>query len=200
MSIMDELKKLTRPYDDDDSNLIDDDDLDLEEDEPSYTRPVAQTVPQPEPAVSMGDSGMGAGMGTGMGTGMGGSMGMNGLGGMNSMGGMNGSGLGDVPRTGNVSPINMGAPSDNSKYRVVLVKPEEFDAATAIAKHICQGDTVILNCEDTNEQVARRVIDFLSGCAFALDGSIRKASSNVIIIAPKDVGVDEAKDDDRPNG
>ncbi len=68
-----------------------------------------------------------------------------------------------------------------------------------IAKHICQGDTVILNCEETNEQVARRVIDFLSGCAFALDGSIKKASSNVIIIAPKDVGVDDAKDGEQLN-
>jgi FtsZ-interacting cell division protein YlmF len=44
--------------------------------------------------------------------------------------------------------------------------------------------------------VARRVIDFLSGCAFALSGSIMKASSNVIIIAPKDVGLDDAKTDD----
>ena len=90
----------------------------------------------------------------------------------------------------------MGGVPDASKYRVVLVKPEDFDAATSIAKHICQGDTVILNCEDTNETVARRVIDFLSGCAFALDGSLKKASTNVIIIAPKDVGVDDVKDEE----
>ena len=82
---------------------------------------------------------------------------------------------------------------------MVLVKPEEFDTATTIARHICQGDTVILNCEDTNEQVARRVIDFLSGCAFALDGSIKKASRDVIIIAPRDVGVDDAKVGDQDN-
>ena len=80
---------------------------------------------------------------------------------------------------------------------ILVAKPEEFDAATAIAKHICQGNTVILNCEETNEQVARRVIDFLSGCAFALDGSIKKASKNVIIIAPREVGVEDANDGDQ---
>ena len=168
MSIMDELKKLTRPYDDD---TLMDDDLDLDLDEPSYARPTAgePAAPAAEPVVNMGSTAPVSG-GYNMGT--------------------------SAPS--NVTPINMGmgigSVSAGSKYRVVLVKPEEFDAATAIAKHICQGDTVILNCEDTNEQVARRVIDFLSGCAFALDGSIKKASSSVIIIAPRDVGVDDARD------
>ena len=168
MSIMDELKKLTRPYDDD---TLMDDDLDLDLDEPSYARPTAAepAVPAAEPVVNMGSTAPVSG-GYNMG----------------------------ASAPSNVTPINMGMGIGNvsagSKYRVVLVKPEEFDAATAIAKHICQGDTVILNCEDTNEQVARRVIDFLSGCAFALDGSIKKASSSVIIIAPRDVGVDDAKD------
>lgn len=174
MSIMDELKKLTRPYDDD-STLMDDEDVDLDMDmdmdEPAYARPTA-AAPAAAPDPVMGVGGMGASMGTGLG------------------------GINDTPIP-TPSPISMGGMNtapDSSKYRVVLVKPEEFDAATVIAKHICQGDTVILNCEETNEQVARRVIDFLSGCAFALGGSIMKASSNVIIIAPKDVGVDDAKD------
>ena len=186
MSIMDELKKLTRPYDDD-SALIDDDDVDLDvdADEPSYARPTTVTPnAAPDPVMGMGGTaGMGSvgSMNAGMGTSMGGGLGVN-----------------DIPRT-STTPINMGSVPDNSNYRVVLVKPEEFDAATVIAKHICQGDTVILNCEETNEQVARRVIDFLSGCAFALDGSIKKASSNVIIIAPKDVGVDDAKDGEQLN-
>ena len=171
MSIMDELKKLTRPYDDD--ALMDgDDDLDLDLDEPSYTRPMANDPVQvaPDPAVNV----------VGASTGVGG-------------------GYSDMSARPAMTPMGMGGISDGSKYRVVLVKPEEFDAATAIARHICQGDTVILNCEDTNEQVARRVIDFLSGCAFALDGSIKKASRDVIIIAPKDVGVDDAKDSDQMN-
>lgn len=181
MSIMDELKKLTRPYDDDSALIDDDSDLDMDTDEPAYARPTeAAPTAAPDPVMGMGGAaamGSAAAMGATMGSGM---------------------GLGDIPRT-SAAPINMGAVSDNSKYRVVLVKPEEFDAATVIAKHICQGDTVILNCEDTDEKVARRVIDFLSGCAFALDGSIKKASTSVIIIAPKDVGVDDAKNGEQLN-
>ena len=168
MSIMDELKKLTRPYDDDDTLIDDGSDLDVDVDvEPSYTRPVTPVQPAQEPVINpMGAAPVNTGMG--------------------------GYSVNEIP-----TPITMGGVADSSKYRVVLVKPEEFDAATAIAKHICQGDTVILNCEETNDQVARRVIDFLSGCAFALDGTIKKASSNVIIIAPRDVGVDDAKDGDQ---
>ncbi len=167
MSIMDELKKLTRGYDEEG---FDDPDLDIDLEEPSYTRPTPVEPAQPaaEPVMNMG-SGMGSAMGSGMGGGF----------------------VSDIPRSP-VSGISMGGAVDASKYRVVLVKPEEFGAATDIAKHICQGDTVILNCEETNEQVARRVIDFLSGCAFALQGSIKKASSSVYIIAPRDVGVDDA--------
>lgn len=170
MSIMDELKKLTRPYDDD--TLMDDDGLDLDLDEPAYSQP-AQTAPvQPQPAVTTQSAPA-----------------------VSSTNPMSSFSVNDIPRT-TASPISMGGVPDASKYRVVLVKPEDFDAATSIAKHICQGDTVILNCEDTNETVARRVIDFLSGCAFALDGSLKKASTNVIIIAPKDVGVDDVKDEE----
>ena len=175
MSIMDELKKLTRPYDDD-STLIDDD-MDLEGDmgASDYTRPAAA----PEaPAAAPVDTPINMG---GMGTPAGGMGAMGGFGGIN-----------DTVRS--AGTINMGVGPDISKYRVVLVKPEEFDCATVIAKHICQGDAVILNCEETNELVARRVVDFLSGCAFALDGSIKKAANNVFIIAPKDVGVDDAKE------
>jgi cell division inhibitor SepF len=174
MSIMDELKKLTRPYDDD-SALIDDD-MDLDEgiDEPVYTRPAAAAQTQPaasvEPPINMGNIG--------------------------TMGGSPVSSMNDGPRA-SMSSMNIGGISqDMAKYRVVLVQPEKFDCATAIANHIRQGDAVILNCESTDAAVARRVVDFLSGCAYALDGSIKKAANNVYILVPRDVGVDEDKEDD----
>lgn len=187
MSIMDELKKLARPYDED-GGLVDDDlDLDMDMDEPVFTRPT-QTAPVQPPVqepVTMGAApttpvaASAAAMGAAMG-------------GLGSMGAVN---AGAEPvRTG--SPITMAMGPESAKYRVVLVNPEKFDCATVIAKHICQGDAVILNCEDTNEMVARRIVDFLSGCAFALDGSIKKAANNVFIIAPKDVGVGDAKTDE----
>jgi cell division inhibitor SepF len=168
---MDELKKLTRPYDDD-SALIDDD-MDLDEgiDEPVYTRPAAAAQTQPaasvEPPINMGSMG-GSPVGT----------------------------INESPRRsmGSMGSMNIGISQDIAKYRVVLVQPEKFDCATAIANHIRQGDAVILNCESTDAAVARRVVDFLSGCAYALDGSIKKAANNVYILVPRDVGVDEDKE------
>ena len=178
MSIMDELKKLTRPYDDDDSALLDDDmDLDDGLDEPVYTAPRAtaqqQAVPQMDNTMNM-------------------NMGMN-------MGGMQAAPVQEAPRPaanmnmGMGMGMAMGAP-DITKYRVVLVQPEQFDCATPIANHLRKGNAVILNCESTDKDVARRVVDFLSGCAYALDGSIKKAANNVYILVPREVGVDEAKD------
>ena len=186
MSIMDELKKLARPYDED-GGLVDDDlDLDMDMDEPVFTRP-AQTSPiqntVQEPVT------MGAAPAAPVSTG---AVAMGAMGGIGSMG--SAAPVTEPVRTG--SPITMAMGPESSKYRVVLVNPEKFDCATVIAKHICQGDAVILNCEDTNEMVARRIVDFLSGCAFALDGSIKKAANNVFIIAPKDVGVGDAKTDE----
>lgn len=179
MSIMDELKKLARPYDED-GGLVDDD-LDMDLDEPVYTRPTTAApvqTPAPEAPVNMGAASAPTPAAPTM----------SGVGGMGSMGSVT------EPVRAASSPITMAAMGpDMSKYRVVLVQPEKFDCATVIAKHICQGDAVILNCEETNETVARRIVDFLSGCAFALDGSIKKAANNVFIIAPKDVGVNDAK-------
>ncbi len=169
MSIMDELKKLTRPYDDD-SALIDDDmDMDDGLDEPVYARPTAAPVQTPAAPVEAPIN----------------------LGGM----GMNTAPVSEPVRTP-MSAMNIGVTPDITKYRVVLVQPEKFDCATAIADNIRKGNAVVLNCEATDKDVARRVVDFLSGCAYALDGSIKKAANNVYILVPRDVGVDEAKDED----
>jgi cell division inhibitor SepF len=174
---MDELKKLTRPYDDD-SALIDEEmDLDEGMDEPVYARPTAATQPQATPTQTENPINMGSMGGVGS------------MGGIGSMGSMN-----DTPRSS--GSMNIGISPDITKYRVVLVQPEKFDCATAIANHIRQGDAVILNCEATDKDVARRVVDFLSGCAYALDGSIKKAANNVYILVPRDVGVDEDKEED----
>lgn len=180
MSIMDELKKLTRPYDDDDDMVADDMDLDLVDmdepvETPVYTRPVTQAQPQsqPQPAPAPADPI---------------SMGL----GASPLGGMN-----DTSRP-SMSSVSLGGMSlgGSAKYRVVLVQPEKFDCATTIASHLRQGNAVVLNCEATDKDVARRVVDFLSGCAYALDGSIRKAANNVYILVPRDVGVSDAEEQD----
>ena len=54
-----------------------------------------------------------------------------------------------------------------TQLKVVLVKPERFENASEIADHLKDKRTVVINLESTNKDVARRLVDFLSGVAYA---------------------------------
>lgn len=76
-----------------------------------------------------------------------------------------------------------------TQIQVVLVKPERFDDASSIADHLNARRTVVLNLENTNKDVSRRLIDFLSGVAYANNGQIKKVANNTFIIVPYNVNV-----------
>jgi cell division inhibitor SepF len=77
----------------------------------------------------------------------------------------------------------------NSKaaLQVVLVKPESFDNATEIADHLNAKRTVVLNLESTEKDVARRLVDFLCGVAYANGGKIQRVANSTFIITPYNV-------------
>ena len=74
-----------------------------------------------------------------------------------------------------------------TQLQVVLVKPDRFENAAEIADHLREKRTVVLNLEQTNKDIARRLLDFLSGVAYAGDGKIKKVSTNTYIITPYSV-------------
>jgi len=76
-----------------------------------------------------------------------------------------------------------------AQLQVVLVKPERFEDASAVADHLNAKRTVVLNLESANKDVARRVLDFLSGVAYANDGQIKKVANCTFIITPYNVGI-----------
>ena len=76
-----------------------------------------------------------------------------------------------------------------TQLKVVLVKPERFENASEIADHLKEKGTVVLNLESTNKDVARRLIDFLSGVAYAGEGKIKKVAANTYIITPYSVDI-----------
>lgn len=76
-----------------------------------------------------------------------------------------------------------------TQLQVVLVKPERFDDASAVADHLNAKRTVVLNLEGANKDVARRILDFLSGVAYANDGQIKKVANCTFIITPYNVGI-----------
>ena len=76
-----------------------------------------------------------------------------------------------------------------AQLQVVLVKPERFDDASTVADHLNAKRTVVLNLESANKDVARRILDFLSGVAYANDGQIKKVANSTYIITPYNVGI-----------
>lgn len=104
-----------------------------------------------------------------------------------------------VSKSEEKSSINV--PADNKKsnkvvnihattqLQVVLVKPERFDDASTVADHLNAKRTVVLNLEGANKDVARRILDFLSGVAYANDGQIKKVANCTFIITPYNVGI-----------
>ena len=71
-----------------------------------------------------------------------------------------------------------------TQLKVVLVKPDRFEAASEVADHLKDKRTVVLNLEGTNKDIARRLIDFLSGVTYGVEGKIKKVSANTYIITP----------------
>lgn len=147
MGLMDEIRKLTRPYSDKEDDF-DDYDEELPEEEPE---------PDPAPyraAPSYGRSGGAAAPAA------------------------------SAPAPGRVVNISSG-----TQLQVVLVKPERFDQVSEIADSLRDKKAIVLNLETTNKDVARRLVDFLSGCAYALDGKIKKIAVSTYLVTPYNVGV-----------
>ena len=148
MGFLDELKKLTRPYDEEDEDFVDE--ADAVEDAVSEKRPspfagFGESAPaaQSAPAASR-----------------------------------------PARREGRVVNLNSG---NAGQMKVVLEKPERFEAAAEIADHLRAKHAIVMNLETTSKDVSRRLIDFLSGVAYAQDGKIKKIASNTYIITPYNV-------------
>ena len=143
MGLMDEIRKLTHPYSDqeDDFDDYDDEDELADEPAPASRRSYGKSAAEPVRSVNTGNAGR---------------------------------------------VVNINA---TTQLQVVLVKPDRFDQASEIADHLRDKQAVVLNLESTNKDVARRLVDFLSGCAYALDGKIKKVAISTYLITPYNVGV-----------
>lgn len=88
-----------------------------------------------------------------------------------------------------------------TQLNVVITQPENFEEAKEIADHLKAKRTVVLNLESMDREVARRVVDFISGAVYAQDGNIQKISTGIFLIAPYNVGImGNIKDELRNNG
>ena len=75
------------------------------------------------------------------------------------------------------------------KMKVIVIEPKGFDDAQQVANCMREKRPVVINFENTEPEAAKRIIDFISGTTYALNGEIKKVGKNVFLCAPNNVNV-----------
>lgn len=79
--------------------------------------------------------------------------------------------------------------SATTQFKVVVIKPADFNDAKEIADHLKERKPVVVNLELLEKDVAHKIFDFLSGAIYVLDGGIQRISANIYLIAPYNVTI-----------
>ncbi len=98
----------------------------------------------------------------------------------------------------NVVPFNT---SVEEGEVVKVIRPQTFNEAQLVADFLKEGKTIVVNLEGIEISQAQRIIDFIGGASFAVDGTLRAISNNIFIVAPGNIEVsgdlrDEIVNDD----
>lgn len=83
-------------------------------------------------------------------------------------------------RKGKVVPLT----NQGQAVKMVISQPTTFEQSEEICSLLKEKKSVIVNLEYVNKDVARRIVDFISGGVYALDGHIQKISNSIFLIAP----------------
>ena len=90
----------------------------------------------------------------------------------------------------NGSVLNMNTNNNNViKQEVVLFRPTSFNDTSKAADDLRHRKAVIVNMENVDKAMARRVVDFLSGCVYALDGTVKKIAQSAYLFCPHNMDV-----------
>ncbi len=76
-----------------------------------------------------------------------------------------------------------------TQMKVVVIQLQSFEDAKDIADHLKSKKPVVINLENLEKEVSRRVVDFLSGVVYGVDGNIQKVANGIFLIAPYNVGI-----------
>jgi len=79
--------------------------------------------------------------------------------------------------------------SMSNRQEVVLFHPANFNDTSKAADHLRNRKAVIVNMENVDKAMSRRVVDFLSGCAYAVDGKVKKVAQSTYLFCPHNMDV-----------
>ena len=86
-------------------------------------------------------------------------------------------------RKNNNKVVNM-PQAQGQAIKMVISQPTTFEQSDEICSFLKEKKSVIVNLEYVNKDVARRIVDFISGGVYALDGYIQKVSNSIFLVAP----------------
>ena len=84
-----------------------------------------------------------------------------------------------------------GVELNGTALELKVVKPKHWDSVNQIADHLISKRTVVLNLEETNKEEARRMIDFLLGVVYTIEGDIKKVANNTWVITLNNVDLSQ---------
>jgi cell division inhibitor SepF len=87
------------------------------------------------------------------------------------------------------------------QLKVVVVEPHSFDEVQGIADNLKSRRPVVINLELADAELAKRVVDFISGCTYALNGSLQKVGNGIFLSVPSNMDIAcELKDQIKEQG
>lgn len=94
-------------------------------------------------------------------------------------------------------------PIENSNNKMILLEPRAYSESQQIADHLKNRNSVVVNLKRVTSDQAKRIIDFLSGCIYAIGGTMQKIGVGIYLCTPKNVNVqgkisEDNKDQDKP--
>ena len=101
----------------------------------------------------------------------------------------------DKKSSNNITPVSRfttmrgGKKNNSGSMEVCVIKPSSFEDAREIAETLLADRTVILNMEGLDLGLAQRIIDFISGSCYAIDGNLQKVSNYIFIVTPSNVDI-----------
>ena len=90
--------------------------------------------------------------------------------------------------------------SNANQLKLVVMQPTSFDDAQDVCDHLKEKKPVVINLEYADKETARRLIDFLSGAVYGVDGHIKKVSPTIFLIVPFNVDILSDSKDDKSKG
>jgi cell division inhibitor SepF len=94
-----------------------------------------------------------------------------------------------VPEENMRSISNVVSIHSNKTMKVVVCEPESFDEVQILADHLKNRKQVIMNFENTPKELSQRILDFVSGTTYALDGNSQQLGQHVFIFTPSNVEI-----------